>query len=69
MSGNLKIIKHGTTFSPHVLEDLETGEKVHLCACGGTHNAEGRCDGTHNKKKPSGCDCEFCVEKKEKDNP
>lgn len=63
---NYKVVKYGTKFSPHILED-ETGHKIALCACGGTHNADCTCDGTHNKKKDLGCECEFCQEKPLKD--
>lgn len=68
MASGFKVIKHGTTFSPHVLENEETLEKISLCACGGSHNPEGKCDGTHNNKKTSGCECEFCQAKPLKDN-
>lgn len=54
------IVKRGGSFSHHVLENTKTGKKLFLCGCGGTKNADGTCDGTHNKKRESGCRCEFC---------
>jgi CDGSH-type Zn-finger protein len=67
MSG-YKVVKHGTHYSPHVLENEETSARLSLCACGCTSNADGTCDGTHNKKKASGCGCENCQKEPLKDN-
>jgi len=66
MFDNYIIKKQGNTFSPHILENIITGKKKFLCSCGGTHNTDGTCDGTHNQKKDLGCHCEYCKQKVEK---
>lgn len=46
------LTKHGTHFSPNVLTNADDpSDTLALCACGCTGDKEGKCDGSHLKKK------------------
>lgn len=68
MSDTYIIKQRGNGFVPHILENIQTGKKIELCSCGGTHNTDGICDGTYKQKKTLGCGCEYCMEKLPKVN-
>lgn len=60
----------GTGHSPHILENADDPEDViALCSCGGTSDPHGFCDGTHAKKKASGCSCWYCKTQEERIAP
>ena len=66
MAKSYVFTKGGTGNAPHVLTNPDDpNDTIALCACGGTRNPEGDCDGTHHKKQPLGCCCWFC--KKQED--
>lgn len=52
---------HGTGHAPHILENPDDpADMIAICSCGGTHNAEGYCDGTHREKARLACPCNYC---------
>lgn len=64
-----KVVKSGTGYTPHILQNPDDpSDNLALCSCGGTHNADGTCDGTHNKKSNTTCGCNYCKTQEERVN-
>lgn len=48
----------GTNASPHMLKNADdANDTLALCACGCTGDGEGKCDGSHAKKREEKVEC------------
>lgn len=60
----------GTGHTPHMFENAgDPNDKIWPCSCGGSHNPDGTCDGSHGKKQSVNCNCPYCQSQEERVKP